>query len=178
PGFHPDCPASPDRILAVSQCLCRYHSSAFLSLSVEPSVLAVDIDPVRLDLARHNAAVYGVADQIEFLQGDFLQLASRLRGDVVFLSPPWGGPDYLTAEVFDIRTMMEPDGFEIFRLAKLISDNIVYFLPRNADMDQVCMFTVCVCVCVCWCVRGAHDISGVAVFLSNSINLSVAKNML
>ncbi|XP_056246309.1 trimethylguanosine synthase isoform X2 [Seriola aureovittata] len=27
--------------------------------------------------------------------------------------------------------------FEIFRLAKLISDNIVYFLPRNADMDQV-----------------------------------------
>lgn len=27
--------------------------------------------------------------------------------------------------------------FEIFRLSKMISDNIVYFLPRNADMDQV-----------------------------------------
>ncbi|CAF88844.1 unnamed protein product, partial [Tetraodon nigroviridis] len=26
---------------------------------------------------------------------------------------------------------------EIFRLSKMISDNIVYFLPRNADMDQV-----------------------------------------
>ena len=28
--------------------------------------------------------------------------------------------------------------FEIFRLSKLITDNIVYFLPRNADMNQVC----------------------------------------
>nr|XP_033507275.1 trimethylguanosine synthase isoform X2 [Epinephelus lanceolatus] len=100
-------------------------------------VLAIDIDPVRLDLAQHNATVYSVSDRIDFLQGDFLQLAPHLRGDVVFLSPPWGGPDYLTAELFDIRTMMQPDGFKIFRLAKLISDNIVYFLPRNADMDQI-----------------------------------------
>lgn len=75
----------------------------------------MDIDPVRLDLARHNATVYGVADQIEFLQGDFLQLAPRLCGDVVFLSPPWGGPDYLTAEVFDIKTMMEPDGYPLMQ---------------------------------------------------------------
>lgn len=77
------------------------------------SVLAIDINPERLDLARHNANVYKVADQIEFLQGDFLQLAPRLRGDVVFLSPPWGGPDYLNAEVFDIKTMMEPDGYPL-----------------------------------------------------------------
>lgn len=27
--------------------------------------------------------------------------------------------------------------FQIFSLAKQISDNIAYFLPRNADMDQV-----------------------------------------
>lgn len=35
--------------------------------------------------------------------------------------------------------------FEIFRLAKLISDNIVFFMPRNADMNQVCMFMLCCC---------------------------------
>lgn len=100
-------------------------------------VLAVDLDPLRLDLARHNASVYGVEDRIDFVQGDFLELAPDLHGDVVFLSPPWGGPDYLSAQVFDLRTMMEPEGFLIFQKAKLISDNIVYFLPRNADMDQV-----------------------------------------
>ncbi|XP_026061767.1 trimethylguanosine synthase isoform X2 [Carassius auratus] len=100
-------------------------------------VIAIDIDPVRLALAQHNAEVYGVAQQIEFVQGDFLQLAPRLRGDMVFLSPPWGGPEYLSADVFNIQTMMTPDGCEIFRLSKMISDNIVYFLPRNTDMEQI-----------------------------------------
>lgn len=28
--------------------------------------------------------------------------------------------------------------FEIFRLSKKITNNIVYFLPRNADINQVC----------------------------------------
>ncbi|CAJ1087222.1 trimethylguanosine synthase isoform X1 [Xyrichtys novacula] len=126
----------PDSQLVID-AFCGVGGNAIQFALTGKRVLAVDIDPVRLDLARHNAEVYNVAHQIDFLQGDFLQLAPRLRGDVVFLSPPWGGPDYLTAEVFDIKTMMEPDGFEIFRLAKLISDSIVYFLPRNADMDQI-----------------------------------------
>lgn len=100
-------------------------------------VIAIDIDPVKIDLARNNAEIYGVVDKIEFICGDFLQLASSLKADIVFLSPPWGGPDYATAEIFDISTMMSPDGFEIFRLSQKITNNIVFFLPRNADIDQV-----------------------------------------
>lgn len=100
-------------------------------------VIAIDIDPVKIDLARNNAEVYGTADKIEFICGDFLLLAPCLKADVVFLSPPWGGPDYATAETFNIRTMMFLDGFEIFRLSQKITNNIVYFLPRNADIDQV-----------------------------------------
>lgn len=91
------------------------HAELTLGPLRHVSVLAVDIDPVRLDMARHNAAVYSVDNRIDFIQGDFLQLAPHLHADVVFLSPPWGGPDYLTAEVFDIRTMMEPDGYPLIR---------------------------------------------------------------
>ncbi|KAI8499355.1 Trimethylguanosine synthase [Branchiostoma belcheri] len=94
-------------------------------------VIAIDIDPVKLECARHNADIYGVADRIEFLQGDYLRLAGGLKADVVFLSPPWGGPDYLTADVFDIKTMM------IFEKTKHITDNIAYFVPRNADVEQL-----------------------------------------
>uniref|UniRef100_A0A8C5N9K1 Trimethylguanosine synthase n=2 Tax=Gouania willdenowi TaxID=441366 RepID=A0A8C5N9K1_GOUWI len=126
----------PDSQLVID-AFCGVGGNAIQFALTGKRVLAIDIDPVRLDMARHNADVYNVAEQIDFVQGDFLLLAPHLHGDVVFLSPPWGGPDYLTAEVFDIRTMMEPDGFQIFQLAKLITDNIVYFLPRNADMDQV-----------------------------------------
>jgi hypothetical protein len=78
---------------------------------VQIPVIAIDIDPVKLECARHNAEIYGVADRIEFIEGDFLQLAPHLKADVVFLSPPWGGPEYLDAEVFDIRTMIELDGY-------------------------------------------------------------------
>lgn len=48
--------------------------------------------------------MYGVDDRVEFLAGDSLEFLRRgdLRGDVLFLSPPWGGPDYLLAEVFDL----------------------------------------------------------------------------
>lgn len=121
----------------VVDAFCGVGGNAIQFALTGKRVVAIDIDPVRLELARHNAAVYDAADRIEFVLGDFLQVAPRLRADVVFLSPPWGGPDYLSAQVFDIKTMMDPDGFEIFRVAKLISDNIVFFLPRNADMDQV-----------------------------------------
>ncbi|VTJ80080.1 Hypothetical predicted protein, partial [Marmota monax] len=103
----------------------------------EKRVIAIDIDPVKVDLAHRSAEVYGIADKIEFICGDFMLLAPCLKADVVFLSPPWGGPDYATAETFDIRTMISPDGFEIFRLSQKITNNIFYFLPRNADIDQV-----------------------------------------
>ena len=60
-------------------------------------VIAIDNNPIRLRLARHNALQMGVADRIEFILGDFVTYAKSLgqRGvgeeiDVVFLSPPWG----------------------------------------------------------------------------------------
>lgn len=38
-------------------------------------VIAIDIDPVKLLLARHNAEVYGVKDKITFLLGDWRDFA-------------------------------------------------------------------------------------------------------
>lgn len=42
-------------------------------------VIAIDIDPVKIDCARHNAAIYGVADYIEFIVGDFLTIVPNLK---------------------------------------------------------------------------------------------------
>lgn len=74
-------------------------------------MVAIDIDPAKIELARHNAAVYGVEDRIEFIVGDFFKVAGDLKADVVFLSPPWGGPKYLNAEVFDLFSMMDIDTY-------------------------------------------------------------------
>ncbi|XP_046630637.1 uncharacterized protein LOC124310719 isoform X2 [Daphnia pulicaria] len=99
-------------------------------------VIAIDIDPSKIELARHNASVYGVADRIEFIVGDFFQLAPSLKADVVFLSPPWGGPKYLSAPQFCLEDM-QPNGIDIFEAAQKITSNLAYFLPRNTNVDQL-----------------------------------------
>ncbi|KAK3822957.1 MAG: RNA cap guanine-N2 methyltransferase-domain-containing protein [Benniella sp.] len=89
-------------------------------------VIAIDIDPVRLMCAKHNAKIYGVEDRIEFICGDYMTLIPRLKADVVFLSPPWGGPEYLS----------QPTEF-LFRETSKITNNIAYYLPRNSDPEQI-----------------------------------------
>lgn len=46
-------------------------------------VVAIEIDPNKVALAIHNAKIYGVEDQIDFIVGDFFQLAPFLK--VVYL---------------------------------------------------------------------------------------------
>ncbi|MCA9697227.1 MAG: methyltransferase domain-containing protein [Myxococcales bacterium] len=55
-------------------------------------VIAIERDAGRLALARHNAAIYGVADRIRFVAGDAgeLAVASLTPGSILFVDPPWG----------------------------------------------------------------------------------------
>jgi len=141
-------------------------------------VIAIDNSPVRLALARHNAVIYGVQDRIEFILADFpsfirsLQatpiarnsssegsnsVCSRLSSlvDVVFLSPPWGGPSYLTSPTksqtsltedtngapshpeFTLKMTAPLPGDELFALARTITAHVAYYLPRNTNLEEV-----------------------------------------
>ncbi|XP_014213093.1 trimethylguanosine synthase [Copidosoma floridanum] len=103
-------------------------------------VYAIDIHPQKIAIARHNAQIYGVADRIEFIIGDFFCLADRLLADVVFLSPPWGGPSYIQDKSYDIENIMQPKGgIKLLQTAKKISDNVAYYLPKNIDTLQLAM---------------------------------------
>ena len=79
------------------------------------------------------SAIYGVEDRIEFIVGDYFEIIQTLRPDVVFLSPPWGGPEYLDQETFDLANMSGLDGIKIFNDAAKLTKNIAYFVPRNTD---------------------------------------------
>ncbi|CAB1121224.1 unnamed protein product [Ectocarpus sp. CCAP 1310/34] len=102
-------------------------------------VFAVDIDPVKLEHARRNAAIYGVEDRIEFILGDAMKVLPTLKADAVFLSPPWGGPSYQGSKTFDLDSMIPPplSALDMFRAAREVTPNIVFFLPRNVDPYQV-----------------------------------------
>ena len=66
-------------------CLASNVKGCFVPLFVDScygikfSVIAVDIDAAKLELARNNAAVYGVQDRIQFIHGDFRQIAHRIK---------------------------------------------------------------------------------------------------
>ena len=114
-------------------------------------VIALDTSPTRLALARHNAALHGLATRIEFVLADFRTFAGRMlqpttsaapsstarKIDVVFLSPPWGGPEYLAdAEYSLARTQPEPAA-ELFRLARLLTPNVAFYVPRNTALEDI-----------------------------------------
>jgi SAM-dependent methyltransferase len=54
-------------------------------------VTAVELDRARLAMARWNARVYGVEDQIQFIEGDARHVAASAGADLLFIDPPWGG---------------------------------------------------------------------------------------
>jgi trimethylguanosine synthase len=51
-------------------------------------VIAVDIDPVKIRLARQKAAELGVAHRIEFRVGDSFVTLSGITSEAVITSPP------------------------------------------------------------------------------------------
>ena len=137
-------------------------------------VIALDTSPTRLALARHNAQIYGVADRIEFILSDYISFAKSYLSlpslslpqsenshqtrkiDVVFLSPPWGGPSYLAGSSDDSASQMAPSppsslghptyslssilpipGAQLFDLTRQITRNVAFYLPRNTRLDEV-----------------------------------------
>ncbi|KAK4689426.1 trimethylguanosine synthase, partial [Tremellales sp. Uapishka_1] len=133
-------------------------------LKLTSAVIAMDNDITRLRLARHNALHSGVADRIEFVLGDYVAFArayaahmkadERVDGgrgeeiDVIFLSPPWGGPEYLnfnanpngdplTANTYPLSALEPISGQELFELSSQITPNIAMYLPKNVNTAEV-----------------------------------------
>lgn len=92
-------------------------------------------------MAKHNAAIYGVADKIEFIVGDSIEILPTLKADVVFLSPPWGGMKYSRTQFnLDEMVVKGASGTKLFELARRVSRNIVYYLPKTtpvADLEAL-----------------------------------------
>lgn len=69
--------------------------------------------------------------------GDPQSLCRPAAVDLLLMSPPWGGPEYLQAASFDLRSLPCGDGAQLLALAASRCANIVYLLPRNSDKAQL-----------------------------------------
>jgi len=119
---------------------CGVGGNAIQFALTSRRVIAVDTDVNRLEDAAHNASIYGVKDRIEFVCDDFANFASMYRGpqiDAVFLSPPWGGPAHLDAGHFSLKDVTCPDIVKLFAAGAAISQRVVLYLPRHADLNEM-----------------------------------------
>lgn len=56
-------------------------------------VLAFEKDALRVRILRHNMQLLG-ATNVSIRHGDSFQLCTQQPQNVIFIDPPWGGPDY------------------------------------------------------------------------------------
>jgi len=121
---------------------CGVGGNAIQFALTSDHVIGVDIDASRLRDAQHNAKVYGVRDKIDFVCDDFVQFATTYDGppvDLVFISPPWGGPAHLDSAHFSLKDVEVPDIVRLFSAAVLLSPRVVLYLPRHIDLHEVVM---------------------------------------
>lgn len=87
-----------DFLMKILWLLCYVHTWIILTVvSFLFLVIAIDIDPAKIALAHHNAELYGVADRIEFIVGDFFQLASMLKVNIILFLTEWETKDISVA---------------------------------------------------------------------------------
>ncbi|KAG8905827.1 hypothetical protein FRC01_008227, partial [Tulasnella sp. 417] len=150
----------------ILDAFCGVGGNAIAFAKTCERVIALDNSPTRLALARHNATIYGVQDRIDFILCDYLDFArayaklpsTRRNIEVVFLSPPWGGPQYLLSSStngkpsshaaedessesstpnYSLTSILPIPGDQLFQLTKNLTGNIAYYLPRNMDLKEV-----------------------------------------
>lgn len=52
-------------------------------------------------MVKCNATIYGVNDEIECIFGDYFQLISSLKADVIFLGPPSDEISYISKDAYE-----------------------------------------------------------------------------
>jgi trimethylguanosine synthase len=104
-------------------------------------IIAIEKSPSVLACAQNNAAIYGVAEQITWVNDDSLSWldanADSIKPSetVIFASPPWGGPGYNHDPIFNLNTM---DPYSVTKIHDACRGmQSVLFLPRTSDLRQV-----------------------------------------
>jgi trimethylguanosine synthase len=123
---------------------CGVGANAIAFARFGTKVYAIEKDEKRLEMARHNAKIYGVVDKIKFIHGDFFIEAPKIKaegtcpepGEWVFLDPSWGGPKHENLRSFKLSDFL-PDGNDILKLAFSNFPKIALKVPDNFDISEL-----------------------------------------
>eukprot|EP00835_Amoeboradix_gromovi_P004862 NODE_409_length_9212_cov_0.585537.p6 type:complete len:232 gc:universal NODE_409_length_9212_cov_0.585537:4981-5676(+) len=118
---------------------CGIGGNTIAFARVCKKVIAIELDEQRIRLAKHNARVSGVLGKIEFINGDFFEEVVKLKDfDAVFCSPPWNIKKYFNSKIYSLNDT-SPNGFDIFKACKNVTNNIALMLPKHTSIEDLQM---------------------------------------
>ena len=99
-------------------------------------VNAVEIDKQRFEMLKNNVIEYNF--KVNMINEDYLKIFDKLKQDVIFVDPPWGGIDYKYND--DITLML--GNVEIEKLCNDINEKklakmTVLKLPFNYNLNHI-----------------------------------------
>jgi trimethylguanosine synthase len=104
-------------------------------------VIAVDLNAERIAMAKHNARIYQVQNQITFIQGDFFDVATKTKADAVLLDPPWGWPRYRKINSFGLKDF-NPDGGALLHFSLRYFKTMILRAPKIFNLAELDKFNI------------------------------------
>lgn len=131
----------------VMDVFCGGGGNTIQLAKVFPKVYGVDFSLEHLYCTYQNAKAYDVVDRMWLKHGSWPDMVAKgritkLGLDCVFGSPPWGGPQYLSQDEYDLENSLQPTGItEMLRGMLTVSQNVIMFLPKNSNLKQLARAT-------------------------------------
>ena len=96
------------------------------------AVTAYELDAETFDFLQHNVSVLGLSGRVTCVRGSIVEQQHRVAGDLFFVDPPWGGPEYKNLD----RCPLFLDGLPVGALLARLAPRFRYIAlkgPLNLD---------------------------------------------
>ncbi len=121
----------------VIDAMCGAGGVTIAAARLGKQVIALDLDPAKVEMCRNNATVYGVQDSIDFRSGDACSLvASEFPAATLYMDPPWGGPDYYRKENF-LMSDFALDPRDLIDAFLAAGHPAALSVPTNFDLREI-----------------------------------------
>ena len=103
-------------------------------------VNSIELDKIRFDMLKHNINIKKdlIKGNVHLYNDSYLNIKNNLKEDIIFIDPPWGGPDYYKQDT--LRLFL--DGIPLDKIINsLFTDKsrLKYVLiktPKNFDIND------------------------------------------
>lgn len=102
-------------------------------------VQSVEMNPTHYSMLKNNIDVYK-RKNVDVYLGDYVRLMPKLKQDIVFIDPPWGGPSYKSKKNLKLQLSTTP----IYKVIQFLYNKvsmIVLKTPVNFDINSIFEYT-------------------------------------